>query len=56
MDEANKATEEGRSPVILFNLSGHGLMDLGAYDAYFKGSIKDVPLAAERIKELVGAL
>jgi len=56
IDEANKATKEGRSPVILFNLSGHGLMDLGAYDSYFKGTIKDVPLAADRIKELVGAL
>jgi len=55
IDEANKATKEGRSPVILFNISGHGLMDLGAYDSYFKGTIKDVPLAADRIKELVGA-
>jgi len=56
IDEARRATEEGRSPVILFNLSGHGLVDMAAYDSYFKGTIKDVPLAAERIQELVGAL
>jgi len=56
IDEARRATEEGTSPVILFNLSGHGLVDMAAYDSYFKGTIKDVPLAAERIKELVGAL
>jgi tryptophan synthase beta chain len=56
IDEARRATEEGRSPVILFNLSGHGLVDMAAYDSYFKGTIKDVPLAAERIEELVAAL
>jgi len=29
---------------------------MAAYDSYFKGTIKDVPLAAERIEELVAAL
>jgi tryptophan synthase beta chain len=29
--EALKAKESGRSEVILFNLSGHGLLDLSAY-------------------------
>lgn len=33
--EANLAKEEGRERVILFNLSGHGFLDLGAYDSYF---------------------
>lgn len=35
--EANQAKEEGKEKVILFNLSGHGFLDLGAYDAYFAG-------------------
>lgn len=34
--EALKAKEAGRSEVILFNLSGHGLIDLPAYEAYLK--------------------
>ncbi|MDQ6709482.1 MAG: TrpB-like pyridoxal phosphate-dependent enzyme [Candidatus Dormibacteraeota bacterium] len=56
IDEARRATKEGRSPVILFNLSGHGLVDMAAYDSYFNGTIKDVALPPERIAELVGAL
>jgi len=35
INEANRAKEAGKETVILFNLSGHGLLDLGAYDAYF---------------------
>jgi tryptophan synthase beta chain len=56
IDEAIKARERGESPVILFNLSGHGLLDLAAYDAYFAGTLSDVALSETRIKELVGAL
>ncbi|HLB76043.1 MAG TPA: TrpB-like pyridoxal phosphate-dependent enzyme [Candidatus Dormibacteraeota bacterium] len=56
IDEAVRAREAGQSPTILFNLSGHGLLDLGAYDAYFAGKLEDVPLSDERIQELVGAL
>jgi tryptophan synthase beta chain len=56
IDEAIRAREAGESPTILFNLSGHGLLDLGAYDAYFAGKLEDVPLSDERIQELVGAL
>jgi tryptophan synthase beta chain len=39
IDEAMKAKEEGKKRVILFNLSGHGMLDLGAYDAYFAGQL-----------------
>jgi tryptophan synthase beta chain len=35
--EAEKAREEGKKRVILFNLSGHGLLDLTAYDEYMNG-------------------
>jgi tryptophan synthase beta chain len=56
IDEALKARERGESPVILFNLSGHGLIDLGAYDSYFAGTMSDVTLSEERVRELVAAL
>ena len=39
--EALKAKEEGTSPVILFNLCGHGHFDMTAYDAYFRGELTD---------------
>ncbi len=56
IDEARASREAGTSPVILFNLSGHGLLDLGAYDSYFSGSMEDVELSPARIRELVAAL
>src|SRR5438477_1366883 len=56
IDEAIKARDRGESPTILFNLSGHGLLDLAAYDAYFAGTLSDVTLSEARIQELVGAL
>jgi tryptophan synthase beta chain len=34
--EAKKAKAEGKERVILFNLSGHGFLDLGAYDNYLE--------------------
>lgn len=34
--EANRAKEEGKETVILFNLSGHGFLDLGAYDSFLE--------------------
>jgi hypothetical protein len=33
--------EAGEERVILFNLSGHGHFDLGAFDAYLKGELED---------------
>jgi tryptophan synthase beta chain len=41
IQEAKKAKEEGKEKVILFNMSGHGLMDLRGYDLYFKGKLHD---------------
>jgi len=41
IDEAVKAREEGKSPTILFNLSGHGHFDMQAYDDYFSGRLVD---------------
>jgi len=39
IDEALKAKEEGVERVILFGYSGHGLLDLGAYDDYLNGRL-----------------
>ena len=39
IQEANKAKEEGKEKVILFNYSGHGLMDLAGYDSYLSGKL-----------------
>ncbi len=41
MDEAIKAREEGKKRVILFNLSGHGLMDMPSYDSYMSGNLAE---------------
>ena len=41
VDEALKAREEGKSPTILFNLSGHGHFDMQAYTDYFAGKLVD---------------
>ncbi|MEI6511922.1 MAG: TrpB-like pyridoxal phosphate-dependent enzyme [bacterium] len=40
--EANEATKAGEKRVILFNLSGHGLLDLTAHDTFQSGSLQDV--------------
>jgi tryptophan synthase beta chain len=41
IDEALAAKEEGDERVILFSYSGHGLLDLGAYDDYLHGRLAD---------------
>ncbi|MCQ2243355.1 MAG: TrpB-like pyridoxal phosphate-dependent enzyme [Bacteroidaceae bacterium] len=39
--EAEKCKETGEEKVILFNLSGHGLMDMTAYDQFINGDLQD---------------
>src|SRR6516225_1790202 len=39
--EAIQAREQGKARVLLFNLSGHGLLDLSAYEAYQSGKLQD---------------
>ena len=41
IDEALEAKAAGRSKVIVFNLSGHGHFDLGAYEQYLQGKLED---------------
>jgi tryptophan synthase beta chain len=48
-EEARQAKEAGQERVILFNLSGHGYFDMGAYDAYFAGNLQDYEYPAEAV-------
>jgi len=41
VDEAIKCREEGKKRTILFNLCGHGMLDLSAYDLYLSGQLTD---------------
>jgi len=56
VQEAQKAKEEGKEKVILFNWSGHGLMDLSGYDAYFSGKLVDFALPDEDLQKSLAAL
>jgi tryptophan synthase beta chain len=51
IDEALRAKQAGERRVILFNLSGHGHFDMGAYDAYLAGSLQDYAYPAEAIQQ-----
>ena len=53
IEEANKAREAGKEKVILFNLSGHGLMDLNGYAAYFQGQLKNYELPEEEMQRSI---
>jgi len=48
--EALKAKEEGKEKVILFNWSGHGMVDLAAYNDFNSGKLADHELADEEIQ------
>jgi len=59
IEEAKKATEEGKEKVILFNYSGHGLMDLVGYEKFMAGKLteyslpeKDLQKSLNEIKDL----
>ncbi len=43
--EALKAKEEGKEKTILFNLSGHGLIDMASYDKFFQGQLQNYEVA-----------
>jgi tryptophan synthase beta chain len=56
IDEAKKAKEEGKEKVILFCWSGHGLMDLSGYDAYFRGKLSDYALPQDVMDKSLEAI
>lgn len=52
--EALKAKEEGKKKVILFNLSGHGLVDMSAYDQFLAGDLTNHELSDSEISKFQG--
>ncbi len=54
--EAKKAKEAGEKRVILFNLSGHGLIDMTAYDRYLSGDLTNYELTDEEVKASTDSL
>ena len=54
--EAKKAKESGESKVILFNLSGHGLIDMAAYDQYISGDLQNYEIPESEIETNVSKL
>jgi len=56
LDEARKADLEGVSKTILFNLSGHGHMDISAYQKYYEGNLPDHELTDNEVIEALSGL
>ncbi len=56
IDEALQAKEEGVSKTILFNLSGHGHLDLYSYDRYLSGEMEDIEFSEEDLQESLKSL
>ena len=54
--EALKAKEEGREKVILFNFSGHGLMDMVGYDKFLTGQLSKHELSDKELFQYLGEL
>jgi tryptophan synthase beta chain len=51
IDKANECRKTGEEKTILFNLSGHGHFDMGAYDAYYSNSLEDFEYPADLVKK-----
>ena len=54
--EAKKAKEEGKAKTILFNLSGHGMIDLYAYEQYFAGKLQNYSIPDDEINHSLNEL
>jgi tryptophan synthase beta chain len=51
IDEALRCKQEGKRQTIVFNLCGHGYLDLSAYEAYLAGKLVDYEYPAEKVEE-----
>jgi tryptophan synthase beta chain len=51
IDEALRCKRDGKRQTILFNLSGHGHFDLGAYEAYLGGRLQDYEYPTSQVAE-----
>ncbi|MFX4260930.1 TrpB-like pyridoxal phosphate-dependent enzyme [Pelotomaculum propionicicum] len=56
VEEALAAREAGEARTILFNLSGHGLLDLPSYETYLDKKLVDYPLPEESLKKALANL
>lgn len=56
INEAEKCKETGEEKVILFNLSGHGLIDMYAYQQYLQGNLHDYEVKQEEIDRNISQL
>lgn len=56
INEAEKCKETGEEKVILFNLSGHGLIDMSAYQQYLQGNLQDYEVKQEEIDRNISQL
>ena len=56
IQEALKCKETGEEKVILFNLSGHGLIDMTAYDQYIAGNLQNYEVADEDVQKNISEL
>jgi tryptophan synthase beta chain len=56
MKEAELAKREGKQKTILFNFSGHGLVDMVSYDKYFANELQNYSITDEQIKKSVAEL
>ena len=51
IDEALRCKQEGKRQTIVFNLCGHGYLDLSAYEAYLAGKLVDYEYPTEKVEE-----
>lgn len=56
IQEAERAKEEGKEKIILFNFSGHGIIDLPAYDAFLSGKLTQHELSDEEIERALKSI
>lgn len=56
IEEARKAKEEGKEKVIIFNYSGHGLMDLGGYQKFISDKLTDFVLPEEDLQDSLDSI
>jgi len=56
IDEAKKAKKEARQKVILFNYSGHGIMDLAGYEKFLDGKLSDYSLPEQDLCKSLEAI
>ncbi|MBO5812683.1 MAG: TrpB-like pyridoxal phosphate-dependent enzyme [Bacteroidaceae bacterium] len=48
---ALECKESGESKVLLFNLTGHGLMDMAAYNQYLSGNLTNYAMSQEEVEK-----